>query len=50
MAPLTHVLDWSPSEVAVLVAQVRTESTQRSVHGSQKSIVAYGRKPLLPQE
>lgn len=46
MAPLTRVLDWSTREVAVLLANVRKESTQHNIHGWQKGIVAYGRKPL----
>lgn len=50
MAPLTRVLGWSPTEVAVLLAQVRRESVQRSVHGWQKGIRVHGRKPLAAEQ
>lgn len=36
LAPFTRILDWTVEEVQVFLAQVRTESTNRKMHGYQK--------------
>ena len=37
IGPFTRILDWSPDEAQVLMAEVRKEFNKRSYHGYQKS-------------
>jgi len=50
LAAFTRVLDWKPEEVQVLLAKIRGEWTKRSMHGFQKGIVVWGRKPTSQAE
>ncbi|KAE8441212.1 hypothetical protein EG329_005612 [Mollisiaceae sp. DMI_Dod_QoI] len=45
MRMLTTVGGWSPLEVQILAAQIRTALKDRKVHGYLDVIVVYGRKP-----
>ncbi|KJX97648.1 methyltransferase like protein [Zymoseptoria brevis] len=48
MAPFTRVLGWSAEEAKILIAKVRKETVTRKIHGWQKGVVCYARKPLQP--
>jgi len=43
---LTRALHWQPAEVQVLLAKVRAELRDKSIHSYQNVAVVYGRKPL----
>ncbi|MCJ1232962.1 hypothetical protein MMC14_000916 [Varicellaria rhodocarpa] len=42
----TRVLQWQPSEVQVLLARLRAELKDRTIHAYQPFVVVYGRKPF----
>lgn len=37
MAPFTRILGWTPEEVQIFMAKIRSEWGNRSMHGYQKS-------------
>lgn len=45
---MTRGLDWKAEEVQVLLAKVRSEIKDRSIHAYQPKVVLVGRKPLTP--
>lgn len=45
LALLTRVLGWDPIEVQLLLAEVRKELTDRSIHSYAKFYFVYGQKP-----
>ena len=40
VAPFTRILGWSREEVDIFLAQTRSETLKRSIHGWQKGYVA----------
>jgi len=47
---LPAVLGWAPEEVSVLLAQVRSESKDLSIHNYTNMYIVYGRKPESGEE
>lgn len=46
---MTRGLDWKPEEVRVLIAKLRGELQDRSIHSYQPNVVLVGRKPFPSQ-
>lgn len=44
---LSRVYDWKPEEVKILMAKLRPELKERSIHSYQATVVIVGRKPEI---
>lgn len=49
MALFTRIHEWKPEEVQLLMSQIRSEWRNRKIHGWQKGIRLYARKPQESQ-
>ena len=46
---MTRGLQWKADEVKVLIAKLRPELKDRSIHSYQPNVVVVGRKPVMPR-